>query len=88
MKHKALYLYLILFFLLCCSVTTTGQEKKQERFTLMGLGDSITEGADFFTCYLYPLWEKLGNYIQSYSITLVKRCKDLLLSNLFITFAL
>ena len=43
MKHKALYLYLILFFLLCCSVTTTGQEKKQERFTLMGLGDSITE---------------------------------------------
>ena len=59
MKHKALYLYLILFFLLCCSVTTTGQEKKQERFTLMGLGDSITEGADFFTCYLYPLWEKL-----------------------------
>lgn len=45
MKHKALYLYLILFFLLCCSVTTTGQEKKQERFTLMGLGDSITEGA-------------------------------------------
>ena len=29
-----------------------------------------------------------GNYIQSYSITLVKRCKDLLLSNLFITFAL
>ena len=61
MKHKALYLYLILFFLLCCSVTTTGQEKKQERFTLMGLGDSITEGADFFTCYLYPLWE---NYLQ------------------------
>ena len=29
-----------------------------------------------------------GNYIQSYSITLIKRCKDLLLSNLFITFAL
>jgi len=59
MKRKALYLYLLLFSLLCCSVTTTGQEKKQERFTLMGLGDSITEGADFFTCYLYPLWEKL-----------------------------
>ena len=29
-----------------------------------------------------------GNYIQSYSITLIKRCKDLLLSNFFITFAL
>lgn len=59
MKHRYLSLYLLLFSLLCCSVATTGQEKKQERFTLMGLGDSITEGADFFTCYLYPLWEKL-----------------------------
>ena len=61
MKHKALYLYLILFFLLCCSVTTTGQEKKQERFTLMGLGDSITEGADFFTCYCIRFGK---NYLQ------------------------
>ncbi|KAA6332956.1 Carboxylesterase NlhH [termite gut metagenome] len=25
----------------------------------MGLGDSITEGGDSFSCYLYPLWEKL-----------------------------
>ena len=41
MKRKALYLYLLLFFLLCCSVTANGQEKKQERFTLMGLGDLI-----------------------------------------------
>lgn len=64
MKHRFLYLYLLFFSLLCrdarpCVSTATGQEKKQERFTLMGLGDSITEGADFFTCYLYPLWEKL-----------------------------
>ncbi len=64
MKHRSLYLYLLFFSLLCrdarpCVSTATGQEKKQERFTLMGLGDSITEGADFFTCYLYPLWEKL-----------------------------
>ena len=56
MKHKALYLYLILFFLLCCSVTTTGQEKKQERFTLMGLGDSITEGADFIVVSAVRMW--------------------------------
>ena len=25
----------------------------------MGLGDSITEGSDDFTSYLFPLWEKL-----------------------------
>lgn len=31
----------------------------QKRFTLMGMGDSITEGADYFSCYLYPLWQKL-----------------------------
>lgn len=27
--------------------------------TIMGLGDSITEGGDSFSSYLYPLWEKL-----------------------------
>ncbi|MBI2513193.1 MAG: alpha/beta hydrolase fold domain-containing protein [Opitutae bacterium] len=26
---------------------------------LMAVGDSITAGADFFSCYRYPLWEKL-----------------------------
>ena len=25
----------------------------------MGFGDSITEGADYFTSYIFPLWEKL-----------------------------
>ncbi len=28
-------------------------------FTLMGLGDSITEGGSAFSSYLFPLWEKL-----------------------------
>lgn len=28
-------------------------------FTLMGLGDSITEGGTSFSSYLFPLWEKL-----------------------------
>ena len=73
MKRKALYLYLLLFSLLCCSVTTTGQEKKQERFTLMGLGDSITEGADFFTCYLYPLWEKLFTAGYQFDLSVLVR---------------
>lgn len=34
-------------------------KKKQSRFTIMGLGDSITEGSDDFASYLFPLWEKL-----------------------------
>lgn len=28
-------------------------------FTLMGIGDSITEGGTSFSSYLFPLWEKL-----------------------------
>ena len=59
MKYRQLYLFLLFFSLFSYSVTLAGQEKKQERFTIMGLGDSITEGSDYFTCYLYPLWEKL-----------------------------
>ena len=59
MKYRQLYLFLLFFSLFSYSVTLAGQEKKQERFTIMGLGDSITEGSDYFTCYLFPLWEKL-----------------------------
>lgn len=60
MKHRHIRLYMLFFsLLLCCAIVAIAQEKKPRRFTLMGLGDSITEGADYFTCYLYPLWEKL-----------------------------
>jgi acetyl esterase/lipase len=34
-------------------------ENSPKRFTIMGLGDSITEGGDNFESYLFPLWEKL-----------------------------
>lgn len=36
-----------------------GMDNVQKRFTVLGLGDSITEGGDNFQSYLYPLWEKL-----------------------------
>lgn len=36
-----------------------GMENAQKRYTVLGLGDSITEGGDNFPSYLYPLWEKL-----------------------------
>lgn len=32
---------------------------KQKHYTLLGLGDSITEGGENFHSYLFPLWETL-----------------------------
>ncbi len=58
MRYRLVYLYLLFFLLfLCGTIVVTAQE--QRRVSLMGLGDSITEGSDSFSCYLYPLWEKL-----------------------------
>ncbi|WP_297095016.1 alpha/beta hydrolase fold domain-containing protein [uncultured Draconibacterium sp.] len=33
--------------------------KQTKRITLLGLGDSITEGGEAFHSYLFPLWERL-----------------------------
>ncbi|WP_175414935.1 alpha/beta hydrolase fold domain-containing protein [Nibricoccus aquaticus] len=41
---------------LTCTAAT-GSETKPVR--IMAVGDSITAGADFFSSYRYPLWEKL-----------------------------
>lgn len=50
----------------CCILSSslkaqdkTADENSPKRFTIMGLGDSITEGGDNFESYLFPLWEKL-----------------------------
>lgn len=43
-------------FLVGTTALVMGQQK---RFTVMGLGDSITEGGQSFSSYLYPLWERL-----------------------------
>ena len=60
MKTKKTVLILLLVaFPLFTTIQMFAQQKKQQRFTVMGLGDSITEGGDSFTCYIYPLWEKL-----------------------------
>jgi acetyl esterase/lipase/lysophospholipase L1-like esterase len=49
-----------LFFCLILSEHTGGQSgESQRRYTLLGFGDSITEGGEGFSSYLYPLWEKL-----------------------------
>ena len=44
-------------------------ENAPKRFTIMGLGDSITEGGDNFESYLFPLWEKL--FAAGYSFDFV-----------------
>lgn len=46
----------IMLFMLSCLAIMAGQQK---RFTVMGFGDSITEGGEGFATYLYPLWERL-----------------------------
>ena len=46
-----------LFPVLACVATATGVFAGPIR--IMAVGDSITAGADFFSCYRYPLWEKL-----------------------------
>ncbi len=52
----------ILTFLLLFSFSVNAQQLKnvaQKRFTVLGLGDSITEGGETFKTYLFPLWERL-----------------------------
>ena len=49
-----------------------GQNEKDcisKRFTVMGLGDSITEGGSSFHSYLFPLWEKL--YAAGYNFEFI-----------------
>ena len=46
----------LILFILSCLTLMAGQQK---RFTVMGFGDSITEGGKGFQTYLYPLWERL-----------------------------
>lgn len=52
---RYIYLTLLLFFLR----TTIGVMAAPKRFTVMGFGDSITEGVYGGESYLYPLWERL-----------------------------
>jgi acetyl esterase len=64
-----LRLFSALFMLLICLLThlvkaqnqqyKSQQHNMQKRFSIMGLGDSITEGSETFQSYLFPLWEKL-----------------------------
>lgn len=54
------------YFLLCLlfigwHFNVYGVQHNPKKITIMGIGDSITEGGSSFNCYLYPLWNMLHN---------------------------
>ena len=59
------------------------QENIQKRFSLLGLGDSITEGGETFQSYLFPLWQKL--FTAGYSFDFIgpnsSKCRIGVLNN-------
>lgn len=50
-----------LVLLMAMSAMLQAQPASSRRTTLMGLGDSITEGSDHFSTYLCPLWRLLAD---------------------------
>jgi lysophospholipase L1-like esterase len=52
---KILITFLLLIQIPACSVHKNIVEKKQKAFSVLGLGDSITEGGPDFFSYLFPL---------------------------------
>lgn len=55
-------IYLICLLLISSSLGGYERKEKgssQKRFSVLGLGDSITEGGENFQSYIFPLWELL-----------------------------
>jgi len=57
MKNEVIFVILMLLGLSATPMVADAQ--LQKRFTVMGIGDSITEGGETFESYLCPLWEML-----------------------------
>lgn len=71
-SQKSIQLLLFPAFILVLnfiSVNSIAQQKDQKHYTLLGLGDSITEGGSNFNSYLYPLWEKL--FVAGYQVEFI-----------------
>lgn len=58
MIHK-LVKVVVVTSLLTLSFSSGDARTVEKRFSILGLGDSITEGGKEFHSYLYPLWERL-----------------------------
>lgn len=54
-RTKFLVTLFVLMQISACSVHKNMMEKKQKAFSVLGLGDSITEGGPEFFSYLFPL---------------------------------
>ena len=54
-----LFRIVIVFLFLALPLSSCDARAVEKRFTILGLGDSITEGGETFHSYLYPLWERL-----------------------------
>ena len=63
----------ILTLLFCFSSLVPANAQK--RYTVMGIGDSITEGSPDFSAYLYPLWRML--FSSGYDVEFIgpRTCK-------------
>lgn len=71
MKKSIVFILLAIY---CSTIKTESQvhnkhQATQKRFSILGLGDSITEGGNDFQSYLYFLWEKL--YIAGYEFDFI-----------------
>ncbi len=62
---------LLLWFFLVGSLVDTAVANSSAPVRIMAVGDSITAGADFFSSYRYPLWEKLfaAGYLAEFTGT-------------------
>ncbi|MEO6731389.1 MAG: GDSL-type esterase/lipase family protein [Ferruginibacter sp.] len=54
-RSKVLVVLLVVMQISACSVHKNIMKKKQKAFSVLGLGDSITEGGPDFFSYLFPL---------------------------------
>lgn len=82
-------IFLIILLAWNCSITKTDSQVQhatqntQKRFSILGLGDSITEGGKDFESYLYFLWEKL--YMAGYEFDFIgphaSKCRIGLINN-------
>ncbi|UCS92081.1 alpha/beta hydrolase fold domain-containing protein [Echinicola marina] len=70
-----LVFFLVLVLLGYSSLAQTGKKaivpsaKAKRSYTLLPLGDSITEGGSSFSSYLYPLWEQL--FTEGYQVEFI-----------------
>lgn len=78
MKPECKFFILLVFLLFTVEpICARPAQEKQPRFTILGLGDSITEGGDYFSSYIFPLWEKLfaGGYLVDFTGPKTQKCR-------------